>query len=171
MPSVSGNRRILTGSFPAMQAAACSRRPPAAPLQTRPASAPVRRGDFLACLLVEFIDVYHDAGRAGHLFQDLGPGPCSAVAGDRPRGVDNGGYAQPPVYLFRVSRSGSGKLCHRFLRSAGPCARPLDCATLYQLSCGNMRSRDRLELKTDAVLPGLPALKRKTTPRHQEVRS
>ena len=43
MPVVSGNCRILTGSFPAIHAAAWSTRPPDAPLQTNPASAPVRR--------------------------------------------------------------------------------------------------------------------------------
>ena len=41
MPSVLGSRAILAGSDPATTAAACSTRPPAAPLQTKPASAPV----------------------------------------------------------------------------------------------------------------------------------
>ena len=43
MPSVSGRRCILTGSLPAMQAAACRSNPPAAPLLTMAASEPTRR--------------------------------------------------------------------------------------------------------------------------------
>ena len=49
---VSGSWRIFTGSLPAMQAAAWSSSPPAAPLHTNPASAPVMRA--ISCPAARF---------------------------------------------------------------------------------------------------------------------
>ena len=52
MPSVSGRRAIFAGSVPAITAAACSSRAPAAPLDTTAASAPSIRA--MACPALTF---------------------------------------------------------------------------------------------------------------------
>ena len=89
-PSVLGSCRIFTGSLPAMQAAACNSRPPAAPLHTNPASAPTSPGDLPSRSAIQVIHVNHYAGRLFHQLQGLGPGARPAQAGDGTGGVDDG---------------------------------------------------------------------------------
>ena len=71
-PVVSGSCVILAGSAPAMQAAACSSSPPAAPLATKPASAPRVLGDDPPGRLVELVQPDHRHRRLVHRLQRLG---------------------------------------------------------------------------------------------------
>ena len=60
-------------------------------------------GDLLAGPAVEFVDIDHDAGGAGHLLQHLGPGAGAAEAGNGARGVDDGSDAEVAIGLFGIS--------------------------------------------------------------------